>query len=135
MKAEPTLLCTVYREKESMALFYFPFYVVKGIFLTFVYFIYFYNNIFMKTSTDAESVEGSTKMLVPITEERGSSCQNKFFNGPEKDLVGKNTNQGLSRKKEKSDASIQSILEYSNSFVEKEIQQTQNPVIFQAPPH
>lgn len=60
----------------------------------------------MKIFIDVELVEGFIKMLVFIIEERGSFCQNKFFNGFEKDLVGKNINQGLFRKKEKSDVLI-----------------------------
>ena len=50
----------------------------KGIFLTSVYFIYFYNNTFIKSFTDAGSVEGATNMVVLIIEGGGSSCQNKI---------------------------------------------------------
>lgn len=45
----------------------------------------------MKLFTNAESVEGSIKMLAPITGEGGSSCQNKFLREPEKGLVQENT--------------------------------------------
>ena len=89
MKAEPTLLCTVYREKESKAFFY-SFYVVKR-YISYLCVFCFYNNICMKTFTDAESEEGSIKILAPIIVEGAVFVRTNFQWAWKKSIFRKKT--------------------------------------------
>lgn len=100
MKAEPTLLCTVYREKESKVFFY-SFYVVKRYISYLCVFYLFYNNIFMKTFTDAESEEGSIKMFAPIIVEEAVFVRTNFQWAWKKICFRKNCQSGSVQKRKK----------------------------------
>lgn len=73
----------------------------KGIFLIFVSFVCFYNNIFMKTFTDAESEEGSIKMLAPIIVEGAVFVRTNFQWAWKKICFRKNCQSGSVQKRKK----------------------------------